>query len=121
MATLLAAISTRLCVLQPGVFAYFSVGGGGVLHMPGGHGTAGHALGHVFAHASDRNAAVAKLASVLQEMVVHGEVACNSKQIAHVLDLPEFLAGSQSPNLWIEGPNALGTGAQLPTRVGYAI
>lgn len=87
-----AGLITRLVgyLYFAGVFLYFSVGNAGFLRQRQS-GAAKHVFAHVFAHAPSRSEAVPKLATALMEMVVLGDVVCDSKHLASILEQPEFL------------------------------
>jgi biotin carboxylase len=66
-------------------------------------------IGHMFAHANKRSASIPKLAAALLDLGVLGQVACDAKHLAGMLEEPAFIS--------IAHNTALVNGAQHPAAV----
>jgi biotin carboxylase len=79
---------------------YSAVGNAGYLYK---HPQA-QQIGHMFAHANKRSASIPKLAAALLDLGVLGEVACDAKHLARMLEEPAFISIAHNTAL-VNGEN----------------
>lgn len=82
----------------PGVTAFFSVGSA----HSSVHQFADSQFGHIFALAPTRAAAIALVASALDDLVIRGEICSNKKYLRHLLEKPTF-ADDKHDTAWLDG------------------
>jgi len=67
---------------------YSAVGNAGYLYKQ----PSAQQIGHMFAHANKRSASIPKLAAALLDLGVLGQVACDAKHLARMLEEPAFIS-----------------------------